>query len=64
MFWAMLLMKIGEVMTKNVVVVDYATKVREICRIIQKKNRDLEVGLLPSCEACESKKWWVMHDFR
>ncbi|NHW88414.1 MAG: hypothetical protein HA490_01970 [Archaeoglobales archaeon] len=31
-------MKIGEVMTKNVVVVDYATKVREICRIIQKKE--------------------------
>jgi hypothetical protein len=57
-------MKIGEVMTKNAVVVDYATKVREICRIIQKKNRDLEVGLLPSCEACESKKWWVMYDFR
>ncbi len=31
-------MKIGEVMTKNVVMVDYATKVREVCRIMGEKR--------------------------
>lgn len=31
-------MKIGEVMTKNVVMVDYATKIRDVCKIMGEKR--------------------------
>ncbi|MCS7144096.1 MAG: CBS domain-containing protein [Archaeoglobaceae archaeon] len=31
-------MKIGDVMTKNVVMVDYSTKVREVCKIMGEKR--------------------------
>ncbi|MEM2727398.1 MAG: CBS domain-containing protein [Archaeoglobaceae archaeon] len=31
-------MKIGEAMTKNVVMVDYSTKVREVCKIMGEKK--------------------------
>lgn len=31
-------MKIGEVMTKNVVMVDYSTKVKEVCKIMGEKR--------------------------